>query len=182
MRKELRKTILYLSQETLFILLTIASAVILPQILHTAGAALGIGGKLGQIFLPMYLPVLIIGFYRGPVSGVLVGLFAPLVSFAVTGMPQMALLPYITVELVSLGLFAGVFAKVKMDSAVRVASVQVLAKLIRTAVFAVALAVANLPVTAPVLFEGVLSSIPGIVIQLVLMTYLIEKKDKKRNA
>ena len=58
MRKELRKTILYLSQETLFILLTIASAVILPQILHTAGAALGIGGKLGQIFLQLRSQVL----------------------------------------------------------------------------------------------------------------------------
>ena len=60
MEKSLNKVIFKLSKEAAFILITLVSAVALPQLLHTLGIGLGIGGKLGQIFLPMYLPVMII--------------------------------------------------------------------------------------------------------------------------
>ena len=73
MERTIRKTAINLSKEALFILVTVASAVILPQILHGAGLALGVGGQLGQMFLPMYLPVMILGFYRGAVPGAIVG-------------------------------------------------------------------------------------------------------------
>ena len=173
-----KRTLIKISKETLFILLTVASAVILPQIFHGVGVLLGVGGKLGQILLPMYLPVLIIGFYRGIAPGAVAGFFAPLISFALTGMPQESLLPYITVELIATGALAGVFAKIKIPATLRVLSVQALAKALRLIIFAIALYSANGAITATALFAGIVSSIPGILLQLILVSYLIIKKEK----
>lgn len=177
MEKTLRKSVINLSKEAAFILLTVVCAVVLPQIFHAAGVLLGIGGTLGQIFLPMYIPVLILGFYRGPVSGAVTGLVAPLVSFAITEMPSAALLPFITLELVATGLLAGIFSKVKLPAVLRVLSVQVIAKLVRLAAFAVSLYITNGTVVSSVLFAGVFTSVPGIILQLALVTFLIMKKE-----
>ena len=179
MEKTLQKTLIKLSKETLFILLTVASAVVLPQIFHVVGAWCGVGGQLGQIFLPMYLPVLIIAFYRGIVPGAVTGLLAPLVSFALTGMPQTTVLPYITVELVAMGVLAGIFSKVKLPAILRVFLAQAGAKIVRLMVFAVALYLSKGGVLASTLFAGILMSIPGVVIQLLVVTYCIIKKEKQ---
>ena len=179
MEKTLRKTIIKLSIEASFILLTVAGAVILPQILHGAGLLLGVGGALGQMLLPMYIPVLILGFYRGPASGAIVGLLAPLVSFAITGMPAETVLPYITLELVATGAVAGALSNVKLPAILRVLSVQIIAKAVRLAAFAISLYSANGTISATALFSGILTSVPGVILQLGLVTYLIVKKEKK---
>ena len=177
MERTLRKSVINLSKEAAFILLTVVCAVVLPQIFHVAGVLLGIGGTLGQIFLPMYIPVLILGFYRGPVSGAVTGLVAPLVSFAITEMPSAALLPFITLELVVTGLLAGAFSRVKLPAVLRILSVQVIAKLVRLAVLAVSLYMTSGTVVASKLFAGILTSVPGVILQLVLVTFLIMKKE-----
>lgn len=179
MEKTLKNTVVKLSREALFILLTVAGAVILPQILHGAGILLGVGGKLGQIFLPMYLPVLILGFYRGPISGAIVGFLAPLVSFAITGMPLEGVLPYITVELIALGLMAGVFSKVKMPKLLRVVAAFAAAKLVRLTVYAVALLLTTGTVAPSALFAGIVLSLPGMAIQIALVTLLLVLREKK---
>ena len=86
MERTLKKAVVNISKEAAFILVTVIGAVVLPQILHGAGVLLGVGGRLGQIFLPMYLPVLILGFYRVPAAGAVAGLLVPMASFAVTEM------------------------------------------------------------------------------------------------
>ena len=182
MENTIRKKAISLSREAAFILMTVLSAVVLPQILHGVGALLGVGGQLGQMLLPMYIPVLIIGFYRGPVPAAVVGLAAPLLSFALTGMPAVGILPYITVELVATGILAGVFAKVKINPILRVLSVQAAAKAVRVVVHAIALAITTGGVKASALFAGVTTSIPGIVLQLLLISYLIVEKEKRNNA
>ena len=182
MENTIRKRVISLSREAAFILMTVLSAVALPEILHGIGALLGVGGQLGQMFLPMYIPVLIIGFYRGPIPAAIVGLAAPLVSFALTGMPAVGVLPYITVELVATGVLAGVFAKVKIPAILRVLSVQAAAKAVRVLVHTVALAVMTGGVKASVLFAGIAVSIPGLLLQLVLVSYLIAEKEKRNNA
>ena len=178
MEKLLTKRVVRLSKEAAFVLVTVVCAVVLPQIFHALGVVLGIGGALGQMFLPMYIPVLIFGFYRGSASGAVAGLLAPLASFALTNMPTAALLPFITLELIATGLLAGVFAKSKLPAALRVLAVQVGAKLVRIAAFAISLYAANGAVSVSVLFGGILTSIPGVVLQLVLVTLFLTKKEK----
>ena len=182
MEKSLRQTMIKVSKEALFILLTIVSAVLLPQIFHGVGVLLGVGGQLGQMFLPMYLPVLIIGFYRGALPGAIAGLLSPLVSFAITAMPSQALLPYITIELIATGALAGILSNVKWPAILRVFAIQVAAKILRLIVFAISLYTTKGMITASALFAGVLTSIPGILLQLVVVTYFIMKKEKKNNA
>ena len=178
MEKILRKRIINLSKEAAFILLTVVCAVVLPQIFHAVGVLLGVGGALGQIFLPMYIPVLIIGFNRGIFAGAITGLLAPLVSFAITSMPSESLLPFITLELIATGILAGVLFKAKLPAVLRVLSVQVIAKLVRLAVFAISLYVTSGTVSASALFAGVLTSVPGVLLQLALVSLLIVKKEK----
>ena len=178
MEKLLNKKVVKLSKEAAFVLITVVCAVVLPQIFHAIGVVFGIGGALGQMFLPMYIPVLIFGFYRGPASGAVAGLLTPVVSFMITGMPSAALLPFITLELIATGLLAGVLAASKLPAIFRVLAVQVGAKLVRLAAFAISLYAASGTVSMSALFAGILTSVPGVALQLVLVTFLIIKKEK----
>lgn len=176
MEKALRKTMITLSKEASFLLLTIAAAVILPQILHGVGVLFGVDGMLGQMLLPMYFPVLLIGFARGKVSGVLAGLLAPLVSFALTAMPSASLLPFITIELVATGFFAGVFSHVKLPAVCRVLAVQGMAKVVRLSVLAVSLYAANGVLSASALLAGLWISLPGVLLQWAIVGVFLKKR------
>ena len=62
----------------------------------------------GATFLPMHIFVLIAGLIFGWRAGLIVGLVTPLVSYAVSGMPVLRILPQIVVELSAYGLVAGI--------------------------------------------------------------------------
>ena len=64
---------------------------------------------MGEVFLPMHLPVLLAGFCLGPLFGGAVGILTPLASCLVTGMamPAPAILPFMVVELAVYGAAAG---------------------------------------------------------------------------
>ena len=181
MERTSRSIALRITKEAAFILLTVASAVVFPQILHTLGAAIGIGGQLGQMLLPMYLPVMILGFYRGEIPAAITGILAPLVSFMLTEMPAKAILPYIIIELVATGIFAGVLTRVKFFAPLRVLSVQILAKIVRLSVLAVVLCSTTGTLTASALTAGIITSVPGLILQLVVVSLVIVKKESKCN-
>jgi len=61
----------------------------------------------GPTFLPMHIFVLLGGLLFGWRTGLIVGLFTPLVSHAVSGMPVLTILPQIVVELSFYGIVAG---------------------------------------------------------------------------
>ena len=87
--------------------LLLAAGVLLPQVFHLLG-----GPATGATFLPMHLPVLLGGLLLGPGPGAALGLLCPALSFAVTGMPAPARLPFMVVELAVYGLAAGVLDRV----------------------------------------------------------------------
>ncbi len=62
----------------------------------------------GSIFLPMHIFVFAAGLLFGWRLGLIVGLLAPLTSYAVSGMPMLQTLPQILVELSAYGLVAGI--------------------------------------------------------------------------
>ena len=179
MEQMIQKKKIDLPREALWVLLTVVGAVLIPQILHGLGILLGIGGSLGQMLLPMYLPVMILGFYRGPWVGAIAGVLAPQVSFIVSGMPARGVLAFITLELVMIGAFSGVFAVCKIPAVLRVLSVQVAAKGVRLVAFAVSAWIANgsFPAASD-LFSGILQSIPGYCLQILVMLYLLNRKEQ----
>jgi hypothetical protein len=75
--------------------------VLVPWVFHQFHLA-------GPTFLPMHLFVLVAGLLSGWRAGLIVGLLTPFVSYAVSGMPVLRILPQIVVELSAYGLIAGI--------------------------------------------------------------------------
>ena len=82
----------------------LALSLVLLQLFHLAGAT-----PAGAVFLPMHIPVLLGGLILGPAFGLGIGAFAPILSFAVTGMPMAARLPFMIIELAAYGFIGGLF-------------------------------------------------------------------------
>ena len=82
----------------------VALSVVLPMAFHMIPNA-------GGIFLPMHIPVLLCGLMLGWPLGFVCGLVGPLLSSVLTGMPAMAILPGMMVELAVYGLVAGLLMK-----------------------------------------------------------------------
>lgn len=61
----------------------------------------------GATYLPMHIFVLIAGLLFGWRAGLIVGLLTPISSYAVSHMPALTILPQVTIELATYGLFAG---------------------------------------------------------------------------
>ncbi len=85
----------------IFTVVFIGLAVATPWVFHQFYLA-------GPTFLPMHIFVLLAGLLFGWRAGLIVGLFTPLVSYGITGMPPSTVLPQIVVELAFYGLVAGI--------------------------------------------------------------------------
>ena len=118
--------------------LAIVAAVALPQLFHVIGAVSGQGTMLGVAFLPMHLPIIFVGLIAGPAAGAIAGAAAPLASFLLSGMPMLAMLPLMMVELFAYGLVAGLLREVKLPSLVKVVIVQLAGRVVLTAATAIA--------------------------------------------
>ena len=76
-------------------------AVFVPGVFHQFHLA-------GPTFLPMHIFVLIAGLLFGWRAGLIVGLLTPLVSYFISGMPVLNVLPQIVIELSAYGFIAGI--------------------------------------------------------------------------
>ena len=153
-------------RKALLTALMVSVAVILPQVCHLLGAQLGYGSKLGEMLLPMHLPVMLAGLLWGPWAGFACGMLSPIVSFALTGMPGAALLPFMTVELAVYGLSAGLLSKTNLPTLLQVALTQVAGRVARAAVLAAAIygfGFDCLPIS--IVWTSIAAGVVGIVIQ-----------------
>ena len=82
--------------------LLLAVGLLLPMVFHSLFGAEG-----GKTFLPMHYAVLLGGLLLGPVAGAFLGVTTPVLSTLLTGMPPVAILPPMVVELAVYGLVAG---------------------------------------------------------------------------
>lgn len=80
----------------------LAFGIVLPQLFHLTGIP-----QVGEVFLPMHIPVLLTGFLLGADYGLTVGLLTPLISYFATGMPGSARLPFMIGELAVYGAVSG---------------------------------------------------------------------------
>ncbi len=85
--------------------LCIALGIVLPIAFHSIPNA-------GSIFLPMHIPVLLCGLICGPYYGLACGVLSPLLSSLITGMPPMGFLPAMLCELAVYGLVSGLLLRV----------------------------------------------------------------------
>ncbi len=149
--------------------------VLVPWLTHHFG-----GVQAGSIFLPMFFFVLLAGLSGGWRAGLLVGLFTPLASFGVSGMPLLPVLPQITIGCVFYGLIAGLLrGKFHLRVIWALIGAMIVGWLARlgfiTAVFLLYGGEVS-PLTY--MWFVVLQGLPGIAIQLTLIPLIIRIAEK----
>ena len=83
--------------------LFIALGVVFPVFFHALG--------LGSVFLPMFWPIALGGFFLPILYAVIVGGITPFLSFELTGMPPMMVLPVMIPELITLALIVAILKR-----------------------------------------------------------------------
>ena len=164
-------------RRVLLAMIVVTAAVALPQVCHWLGAQWGYGSALGEMLLPMHLPVMLAGMLGGPVTGMVCGIASPLISFALTGMPKAALLPFMVVELAVYGLCAGLLRRTNLPAFVQVVMVQVAGRLARALVLAAAIygfGFNGLPMS--MVWTSITAGLAGILIQWAVLPLPIWRK------
>lgn len=180
--KTLSGTQFDVKKTTIGIIVSVIAAVALPQLLHVFGIATGLGTLPGETYLPMHLPVMLAGFFAGPVCGLVTGALAPVISGALTGMPLPAMMPFMAIELAGYGLAAGLLSDSK-DSMPVIAAKVLLVQFAGRAVRALAILIAfyglgMTMIAPPVIWNSVIAGIPGIIIQLILIPVIVKAVDR----
>ncbi|HWR06602.1 ECF transporter S component [Sporomusa sp.] len=142
-------------------------------------------GGVGQIFLPMHIPVLMAGLLLGFKGGLATGLLTPVISSFTTGMPPlMPMLPIMVLELGVYGAITGylyrqrklplVWSLIGSMLAGRIASALLVAGM--AAIFAVQLK------PLPFIIASVTTGLPGIAIQLFFVPLLVKRLEAASGA
>lgn len=133
--------------------------------------------SIGNMLLPMHIPVLLCGFICGAPYGLIVGFVTPLLRSVLFGIPKLfPMASGMAFELAAYGFFAGLFYRLfrEQKDAVRIYASLVPAMLAGRAVWAVAAklfyTMAGMDFTVSVFLAGAfLNAVPGIILQLVLI-------------
>lgn len=149
--------------------IALVSAVALPQLVHVVGAASGMGTALGEIFLPMHLPIILIGLLAGPYAAGAACLLSPLVSFALTGMPTSAMLPFMMIELCVYGICAGLLKDVKLPTIAKVLIAQIAGRAVRAGAIMIGFYALGTNVQPKVILSSITAGLFGILLQLVII-------------
>lgn len=174
MTNTLSKPKLSVKTQTLAALVAIVAAVAVPQLFHYIGIVSGAGNIPGETFLPMHLPILCVGLLAGPYAGAAAGLLGPVASFALSGMPGIAMLPFMALELCMYGAITGALRNAKMPVLAKVLLAQIGGRAVRAVaiVFAVYVIGSN-AVGVAVIWNSIIAGIPGLILQCTLIPLLI---------
>ena len=180
--KAIRKSTVSLRVQVVATLVALAAAVALPQIFHLMGSFSGMGTSLGETFLPMHLPILFVGLIAGPYAGAVAGLLSPALSFALTGMPGAAMLPFMMIELCVYGLSCGLMMNIKMPTIAKVVVAQVAGRAVRALCLVIAVFGFGSQVSIATIWMSIATGIFGLALQWVLLPLLVYRvEDLMRN-
>lgn len=157
--------------------LAVVSAVVLPQIFHAVGVISGTGVMLGTAFLPMQIPVIIAGLLGGPVVGIIAGAFSPLISFAISGMPGLPVLPFIIIELAGYGLTGGFLAKAKTPVFGKLIITQLSGRVLRALAVLAVFVLGNQTADISQIWNMIISGLPGIILQWAFIPLLMYRME-----
>ncbi len=154
----------------------IALCVVLPQAFHAIPNA-------GSVYLPMHIPVLLCGLICGWQYGLLCGLAGPLLSSLLTQMPPMAILPSMMLEIAIYGAVCGIMMQlvhtkhVYGDLYLSLIAAMLIGRILGGVAKALIFAPGSMTMAAWATSYFV-TSLPGIVIQLVLIPSIVFALEK----
>ncbi len=138
----------------------------LPRIFHVLA-----GNTAGATFLPMHIAVLIAALTFGTISASIVAGSSIIFSYLLTGMPSLARLPYMLIELVIYAILLSVFNK-KFNSYISLIATIILGRIIYAGVLFVAINGFRLPTYGISVIQSIQTGIPGIIIQLLCVPFI----------
>ena len=153
----------------------LALSLLLPQVFHMIGMQ-----QAGSIFLPMHLPVFIGGMLLGPIYGLVIGIFAPLMSCILTGMPSYERVLFMACELATYGMVSGLLfhqLKLKKQKMAPLLAL-ILAMLAGRIAYAIVISIATYLFHIPLggvmaVISATLTGIPGIIIQCLFVPVVV---------
>ena len=166
-----------LSVQTIATIGAVVGVVVIPTLFHFIGFVIGVGSLLGRIFLPMYLPIILVGLVAGPIAGVVAGIIGPIVSFLISGMPAIAGLPAMTIELAFFGLVSGLLRGVKASLAKKIALIQVSGLIVLFAVELLSEIIlgtgVNMSTVLATVGSTLIMGLPGLILQWALVPFVL---------
>lgn len=151
----------------------IAFGIILPIFFHFVSLT-------GPIFLPMHLPVLLGGLLLGRRAGLIIGIITPVASSFLTGMPPLAILPLITVELGVYGFFSGWLYQQRSCSCIGSLAIAMLAGRVAVGLtlcaFGSVLGINTVP--SVYVLAALIKGVPGIICQLLIIPVLLRQLER----
>lgn len=154
--------------------LLLAIGVIIPYIFHMSGIA-------GTVFLPMHIPVLLGGFLLPPHLAFILGALTPLLNSLISGMP--VFFPMAIIMVIELGFYGLItsllYRKLRLPSMLTLIVSMIVGRIMAGAmVFLLAIFFSGDLAPGfldPIAFitGGVVTGLPGIIIQLILIPTLI---------
>ncbi len=149
--------------------------VAIPRIFHVL-----VGSSAGATFLPMHICVLITALTFGAISSTIVAGSSIVFSFLLTGMPSLARLPYMLIELVIYGILLSAFNK-KFNSYISLVMTIILGRILYSGVLFSAVNILGLSSYGISVMESVRMGIPGIILQLLFVPVLAKIMNKGLN-
>lgn len=165
------KKVKYIVGTTLLSVIGIA----LPRVFHIIA-----GSTAGATFLPMHIAVLIAALTFGVTSSTIVAGSSIVCSYLLTGMPTLARLPYMLIELVIYAILLGIFNK-KLNSYISLIATIVLGRVLYAGVLFAAIDVIGLPTYGISVIESIKVGIPGIIIQLACVPVIAKIMNERLN-
>lgn len=144
----------------------------LPRIFHVLA-----GSTAGAVFLPMHIAVLIAALTFGITSGCVVAGSSVVCSYLLTGMPALARMPYMAIELLIYAILLGIFNK-KFNAYISLIATMILGRILYAGVLAVAIHGIGLPTYGISVIESIKSGLPGIIIQLLCVPFIAKAIQK----
>lgn len=134
--------------------------------------------KVGKMLCPMHLPVLLCGFFCGPVYGAIIGFIAPLLRFMLFGMPDMPGEISMCFELLGYGLVSGLLyrllPKKKICVYVSLIGAMLVGRVFWAAAKVVLYGLGKIEFGWAMFISGAfVNAVPGIIVQIILIPILV---------
>lgn len=146
--------------------------IVLPRIFHILA-----GESAGATFLPMHIAVLIAALTFGTISSTIVAGSSVIFSYLLTGMPSIARLPYMLIELVIYAVLLSLFNK-KFNSYVSLILTIVLGRVLYAGILFASVNILGLSSYGISVIESVKMGIPGIIVQLICIPFIASSLKK----
>lgn len=145
----------------------------LPRIFHILA-----GSTAGSTFLPMHIAVLIAALTFGITSSSIVAGTSIIGSYLLMGMPTLARLPYMLIELIIYAVLLSLFNK-KFNSYLSLVATIILGRVLYSGVLFVAINMLGLPTYGISVIQSIQVGMPGIIIQLIAVPLIAKVMNER---